>query len=609
MNRIHRIICELCFLLIFIFLFIGSIHADDPSYSIDRLNINCQIEKNGAIELVRTVTYNFNNDAHGLTYQQELPQSDSPYTVKKVEIADNMGSFHKVTRSNSHHNNTYSVLNDENSPDIFKIKTYHKIDSGQLVTIRYIFTMADAVTNYRDAARLNYKIIGFDTNVPQKNINITFDFRHKNLKLLKAWIHAGVNLQKQISAHNGTVKVKIHKLPANEDVEADILFPNSVTFQNPNTSQRNIVQSTMKLENKINHDTNHDNKIRLFKKYLLIPSIIILYAIIRFIIYFIKIKRNHVRLLDEVPHNFEIPTIPVALADAFFTKNGSLTKDYNDTEFYSHAFAGELLQLHNQNKIKITQLSGTNYSITLIDKTIVKKDELYDVLFNKIGNGLKFTTNQISNIVIDNKKLSEKLNYALNKWYTSYTNQVDKEDINPKAASILNNNYLYLYGTSIILGTWWLFFLGNWISLILLLFLYGTIYLMVYLPFKKRMPFNDKGLVEYKKIVGFKKMLLDIGNFKNSKLDDLLLWKDILPYAVGFGISNEVLNKLTTSFSEAELRATFNSDDYFYFYDDNHFDVAFSNTFSSISDSSSNYDSFSNGDSGGFGGNSGDGAF
>lgn len=112
-------------------------------------------------------------------------------------------------------------------------------------------------------------------------------------------------------------------------------------------------------------------------------------------------------------------------------------------------------------------------------------------------------------------------------------------------------------------------------------------------------------------------MLLDIGNFKNSKLSDLILWKDILPYAVGFNISKQVLDKLTTSFTKAELLETFNEDDYFYFYDNNHFDDAFSNSISlastSASDSNStndsNNDSFSSGDSGGFGGDSGDGAF
>lgn len=136
--------------------------------------------------------------------------------------------------------------------------------------------------------------------------------------------------------------------------------------------------------------------------------------------------------------------------------------------------------------------------------------------------------------------------------------------------------------------------------------------------YRNKVPFNSNGLTEYLKIAGFKKMLLEIGNFKESKFNDLILWKDILPFAVGFNISKEVLKKLKQSFTEAELLQTFNADDYFYFYDDNYFDDEFSSDLDSFSStasssdsssSSDDNDSFSSGDSGGFGGDSGDGAF
>ena len=270
-KKFQKIFFEICFSIFAVFLLsFGIIRADDdPSYSINKLNINCKIEKNGSLQLTRTVTYKFSDDAHGLTYQQELPKDNSKYSIQKVEIANGNGHFQNVTKSNSHKNNTYSV-SDNDLPDVFLIKTYHKIKSDQQVTIKYVFTMADAITNYRDAARLNYKVIGFDTDVPQKNVNITFDFGKKNLKLLKAWVHADVNPQKQVFAHDGTVNIKVKKLPANDDVEADILFPTSITSQNPNVSKRKIIQSTVNLEKKI----IRDNRIRLFKKYLLIPLIL-----------------------------------------------------------------------------------------------------------------------------------------------------------------------------------------------------------------------------------------------------------------------------------------------------------------------------------------------
>lgn len=607
-KKFQKIFLEICFSIFAVFLLsFGVVRADDgPSYSINKLNINCKIEKNGALQLTRTVTYKFKDDAHGLTYQQELPKDNSKYSIQKVEITNENGHFQNVAKSDSHENNTYSVSNN-NLPDVFLIKTYHKIKSGQQVTIKYVFTMADAIINYRDAARLNYKVIGFDTNVPQKNVNITFNFGKKNLKLLKAWVHADVNPQKQVSAHNGTVNIKIKKLPANDDIEADILFPNSITSQNSNVSKRKIIQPTINLEKKI----IRDNRIRLFKKYILVPLIIILYAIIRLIVNTIKLKHYKVLSMPEVPHNFEIPDISVGMADAYI--EDGLQSFFEKSVDRNHAFTGELLQLHNQGKIKIQQ-EKDDYIISIIDNSIIKKDNIYDILFNNAGNGNQFTIDDLKKLIDDkDKDFAQKLTIALTDWFYNYTKKVEKEAINRRADLIFSNNDFYLGGTFVVLGVWLVINL-SWITFLLTLASLGIVFL-TFSIYRKKVPFNQTGLTEYLKIIGFKKTLLDIGDFKKSKFSDLILWKDILPFAVGFNISKEVLQKLKQSFTEAELLQTFNADDYFYFYDDNCFDNEFSSnlsSFSSTASSSSNgdsSDSFSSGDSGGFGGDSGDGAF
>lgn len=611
-KKFQKIFFEICFSIFAVFLLsFGIIRADDdPSYSINKLNINCKIEKDGSLQLTRTVTYNFSDDAHGLTYQQELPKDNSKYSIQKVEIANGNGHFQNVTKSDSHKNDTYSV-SDNDLPDVFLIKTYHKIKSGQQVTVKYVFTMADAITNYRDAARLNYKVIGFDTDVPQKNVNITFDFGKKNLKLLKAWVHADVNPQKQVSAHNGTVNIKIKKLPANDDVEADILFPTSITSQNPNVSKRKIIQSTINLEKKI----IRDNRIRLFKKYLLIPLIIIFYAVIRLIIGIVKIKKYNILSMPEIPHNFEIPNISVGTADAFFAQMDSKSF-WGKSVDKNHAFTGQLLQLHNQKEISIKH-EQNDYVISIINNELVKEGNIFDILFNTVGDGKQFTIGKLKELVEENDKdFAKKITNALTTWFDDYTQPVEKEDVNAKANFLFINNYFYLIGTFTILGIWW-FFNQSWsiFSLALITFIIALLTLNIY---RNKVPFNSNGLTEYLKIAGFKKMLLEIGNFKESKFNDLILWKDILPFAVGFNISKEVLKKLKQSFTEAELLQTFNADDYFYFYDDNYFDDEFSSDLDSFlstasssdsSSSSDDNDSFSSGDSGGFGGDSGDGAF
>ena len=118
MNNSKRrsfIVAIIAFILTISVVALRPVHADDddgPEYTISKLNINCQIEKNGAVRLTRTVTYNFDDDADGLTYQQELPKTNLPYHVEKVEIADNNAKLKPIQQNNSGNNNTYTIIPD-----------------------------------------------------------------------------------------------------------------------------------------------------------------------------------------------------------------------------------------------------------------------------------------------------------------------------------------------------------------------------------------------------------------------------------------------------------------------------------------------------------------
>ena len=371
------------------------VHADDddgPEYTISKLNINCKIEKNGAVRLTRTVTYNFDDDADGLTYQQELPKTNSLYHVEKVEIADNNAKLKPIQQNDSGNNNTYTVTQGDKD-DTFLIKTYHSVDCDNNVTIRYVFTMNDAVTNYTDAARLNYKVIGNDTDVTQKNVHIKFNFGQKNLTPFKAWIHCDAFYTQNVSAKDGTLSLAIKKLPANKYVEADILFPKSVTAQNSNAKNSKIINKTITQEKKI----TRERELSFFLNYCLLPLIIIGYAALRFLIVKRKAQKAKVLKVDEIPHNFDIPTIPVGMANALLKERGTIFNDKGIDKF--NAFTGELLQLHNEGKIEIESLDD-DYRITLKDSSIIngkfsKNEDIYSLLFYVIGDGQQFTMNTL----------------------------------------------------------------------------------------------------------------------------------------------------------------------------------------------------------------------
>lgn len=589
------------------------VHADDddgPEYTISKLNINCQIEKNGAVRLTRTVTYNFDDDADGLTYQQELPKTNSPYHVEKVEIADNNTKLKPIQQNNSGNNNTYTVTQGDKS-DTFLIKTYHSVDCDNNVTIRYVFTMNGAVTNYADAARLNYKVIGNDTDVTQKNVHIKFNFGQKNLTPFKTWIHCDAFHTQNVSAKDGTLSLAIKKLPANKYVEADILFPKSVTAQNSNVKNSQIINKTITQEKKI----TRERELSFFLNYCLLPLVIVGYAALRFLIVRRKAQKARILKVGEIPHNFDIPTMPVGMANALLKERGTIFNDKGIDKF--NAFTGELLQLHNEGKIEIKSL-GDDYQITLKDSSIIngkfsKNEDIYSLLFYVIGDDHQFTLNQLKDAVIEDKHRAKDVSKALDNWFSEYLETVKRRYTIPVADKISDNNQNYLTVTLLILLGWVNY--KNWDSKIVIIALICLATVLLFLfAYHHNTNFNAEGLKKYIRIAGFQKMLHDTSDFKNSQLGDLILWKDILPYAAGFGLAPKVLERLHQDFSDAEFVSTFGPNNNFYYddQDDEDFYTQVHSTFSDASSRASNGGSSSGGgfgSSGGFGGGSGDGAF
>ena len=130
---------------------------------------------------------------------------------------------------------------------------------------------------------------------------------------------------------------------------------------------------------------------------------------------------------------------------------------------------------------------------------------------------------------------------------------------------------------------------------------------------EKLSAYTARGAEVTNQVRGFKKMLDEIGNFKMRDIGELILWEEIMPYAVALGVSKKVLKQLKLEFAD-EIDDT-NLLFWGAFYSDGK--DGFASNFSSSFDSGANLNSsasggsgvFSGGSSGGFGGGSGGGAF
>ena len=153
----------------------GHVHADDDDdYEIDQMNVNVKVLSDGNVEVTRSVLYYFYNNFHGIYYQQELPgKGASNVGVDLDYIDDNLNQHQlKVPVNNSGKNNTCKVVQNNN---LLKFKIYHKVSDNDL-TVTYRYIIHGAVTNYKDAARLNWKIIGSQWDVPLHDVRYKYIF-------------------------------------------------------------------------------------------------------------------------------------------------------------------------------------------------------------------------------------------------------------------------------------------------------------------------------------------------------------------------------------------------------------------------------------------------
>ncbi|MCT6822158.1 MAG: DUF2207 domain-containing protein, partial [Lactobacillus apis] len=255
----------------------------------------------------------------------------------------------------------------------------------------------------------------------------------------------------------------------------------------------------------------------------------------------------------------------------------------------------------------------TYYRISLIDENVAHESTLMWMLFNEIGDGTSFTTKELK------KARGKKLGRSFDDWADDQFYSADKDQYMPEELLLKkkrsNRIILGLRIASLVAAGLSLLFTRKyfWPVIIVagLLFVIGTI--GMYRDKNQINLYSKKGALEVDKVRSFKKMLKDIGRFNMKEVGDLILWEDILPYAVSFGLAKKVMKELKIEFNQDELN---NSDLFFYGFLANsgknsfaeNFNTCFKNGIAAGSSSVSS-GSFGSGSSGGFGGGSGGGAF
>ena len=573
----------------------------DVNYDITNMNVTAKVNRDGSLTMHRRIDYDFDSDAHGVFYKQNLAKKQN-LTGVKVKV-----NGQSVVSSNSGKNNTYQLTR---SGDSYHFKVFHRIDEDDNVKVEYSYKILNAITNYKDTAELNFKIIGnaWDTDIDHAKATVIFPSQVKDLK---AWAHGPLNGQTQVLPKQGKIIMTVDDLPGDSGVEVHSIFPTSITSANMNFVNKNKKKTIEKQEANLAIEANRRRQRNNYINWGLLALAAISSLGVIVTGFFSKKVGYWPRKWRDLAHNYEIPTVSPVAAQILDEADKPDIK----------AFTAYLMRLAGKRKIKIEDYQAgirkkTNYRISLVDDSILQ-DDLLNFLFKKVGDGESFTTKDLR------KYTSRKLGKKYEKWRDRQFALVeDAGYIDAKVENQKSGRRTFMVVGIVISIVLWgiaLFRFDDVISAGSFILAGAILLVLEFVAFfvsSKRMSiYSEKGAVETDKVRGFEKMLDDIGNFKMRDVGDLILWEDIMPYAVAFGLSKKVLKELKIEFSDAELASTpFIAYGPFYSTGSDSFERSFEHSFTSgVSAGSSSVSGgsggFSGGSSGGFGGGSGGGAF
>lgn len=571
------------------------VHAD-VDYSISKVAVTANVEKNGSLKVKRSISYDFDDDAHGVYYRQNL---DSKQKLLKPQVTITANGKKQAIIAGNGQNNTYQLTKDKQG---YKFKVYHSIASDDKFTVTYNYTITNAIINWRDTAELNFKIIGdgWDTDLDQTYVKVIFN-NGKKVPTLKVWAHGPLSGYTKVNHQTGTAILTADDVSGDSGVEIHAIFPTSITSLNQNTRKQNHKEKVLAQEKQLAIEANQERQRKKLIDNIISWGIVIIAALASLFSIFKLLKKPQFgikpRKYSDLAHNYEIPDVDPVTAQIL--NDGT----YPDSD----AFTAYLTQLAGKNRIKIENIKRKNYRITIVDSSVKKESKFLRVLFDEVGNGKSFTTKQMRHADLEDDFV---------KWQTSAFKKVEQ-------ANLINKQYKDQYkkglhinrlltGLLTVLFIVSLLVIDSKIWLPILVLLLGIINFIAGKLFKKKNSiYSAEGAAEVDKVRGFEKMLADIGNFKMKDVGELIFWEDVMPYAVAFGLSKKVIKQLNVEFSKAEIEAVFPVTSY-YWYSGN-FESSFSSSLDTgaglNSSSSGSSGGFSGGSSGGFGGGSGGGAF
>lgn len=579
--------------------------ASDRDYEIKRVRINADVQKNGDVIVKQAVTYAFDGKFHGVYYDQDL---------KGIKGVEDIGAEIAVDDKpvdlpveNSGKNNTLSI---ERGSDKVRMKIYHEMDGGS-ATFVYRYTIKSLITNYRDTAELNWKVIGKGWEKPLSDVQITINLPSRPVPDLKAYGHGDLSGETKVDRNQGRVVMTIEHNPARTFVETHLLFPTSVTPDCLNVKNIIYKEEAERKERELAKIANEKRRKERFFSYLAFGLVSVLSLAIP--VTALVGPGERTKKLKNYVRSYEIPKMPPE--QAYVLDKGEQPN--------ARTYTAHLMDLAGQKRILIEPAGKGDWKFSKKRRNDFNDGDLDEFLFEKVGDGQSYTMKQLKKYGRDHEN-SERLYDKFESWCSHTEIRVNTDYKSMKNALWYERLKTYFkYNVYAVIAVLVFLFLkglfAGWQLILLAELALSSICIFYYRMTHDK--YNQKGQEQRYQVRCFKKMLKDIGRFDLREVGDIVLWEKILPYAVAFGVARRVIRELKATYGKEAVNEAFrenrafvdDSEDYGSFEPD-----SFSGTLSrassnfhvsSSSSSSGGSGGFSGGSSGGVGGGSGGGAF
>lgn len=563
------------------------------------------MQKNGDVIVKQAVTYAFDGKFHGVYYDQDL---------KGIKGVEDIGAEIAVDDKpvdlpveNSGKNNTLSI---ERGSDKVRMKIYHEMDGGS-ATFVYRYTIKSLITNYRDTAELNWKVIGKGWEKPLSDVQITINLPSRPVPDLKAYGHGDLSGETKVDRNRGRVVMTIEHNPARTFVETHLLFPTSVTPDCLNVKNIIYKEEAERKERELAKIANEKRRKERFFSYLAFGLVSVLSLAIP--VTALVGPGERTKKLKNYVRSYEIPKMPPE--QAYVLDKGEQPN--------ARTYTAHLMDLAGQKRILIEPAGKGDWKFSKKRRNDFNDGDLDEFLFEKVGDGQSYTMKQLKKYGRDHEN-SERLYDKFESWCSHTEIRVNTDYKSMKNALWYERLKTYFkYNVYAVIAVLVFLFLkglfAGWQLILLAELALSSICIFYYRMTHDK--YNQKGQEQRYQVRCFKKMLKDIGRFDLREVGDIVLWEKILPYAVAFGVARRVIRELKATYGKEAVNEAFrenrafvdDSEDCGSFEPD-----SFSGTLSrassnfhvsSSSSSSGGSGGFSGGSSGGVGGGSGGGAF